>query len=116
MEIGDVIRTRNIRAYFAGPEARGWAEFVADKERKRENKTVFVLLFLGMEKLVSTAVEALDVKRQLNALGYWGEDQLGECMSKKALEELVRELIERVNQKGGTDDAKPDQDPAGSGA
>jgi hypothetical protein len=29
MEIGDLIKTRNLRSYFVGKEARGYAEFRA---------------------------------------------------------------------------------------
>lgn len=112
MKIGDVIRTRSIRAYFSGPEARGYCGFSADEEKKRENKTVFVMLFLGVEKLMTTAAEALDVKRQLNALGYWGEDQIKAALGEKKTEALVKKMVEEVMRRELKDEVVKEKEDA----
>jgi hypothetical protein len=100
MEVGDLIKTRNVRAYFHGKETRGWAEFRADGgTRKREEKKGFVLLLLGIEPLHCDDEGAIDTKRQLNSLGLWGEDQLVEAIGKEAAEAAVKKMVEAVKAK-----------------
>ena len=99
MKIGDVIRTRSVRSYVSGPEAKGWAEFMADRERKPSKKNVFVLMLLGMEPLQCGEDKALDCERQLNALGFWGEDQIIEALGKDGAEKLVKKMLDALESK-----------------
>lgn len=45
LKVGDVVATRNIRAYFTAPEAKGWGEYKAEKG----NNMAF--LYLGQEPI-----------------------------------------------------------------
>jgi hypothetical protein len=120
MKIGDLIKTRHVRSYFVGKEARGWAEFRTDNgTRKRDEKQGFVLLLLGIEKLHCDDGEQLDTKHQLNSLGLWGEDQLTEVLGKEAADKLIQKLIGAAHdahiKEGGNDEAasQNDQDAKG---
>lgn len=99
MKIGDIIRTRNIRAYFSGPNAKGWAEFAVDKERSPSMKNVFVLMMLGTEPLQCSQDMTLDCQRQLNALGFWGEDQIMKVLGKDKTENLVKKMLKVLASK-----------------
>lgn len=94
MEVGDIIRTRKIRAYFSNEERRGWAEFTIDRgERKAENQRVFVLILLGTEPLLVNERTQLDTNLMLNSLGMWGENQLEEVLGKAETKKLVKKLV-----------------------
>ena len=100
MEVGDIIRTRKLRSYFTGNEARGWAEFTIDKgERKRENQRVFVLLLLGTEPLLADEKSALDDRLMLNSLGLCGEDQLEEVLGKAETKKIIKKLVKYAKTK-----------------
>jgi len=93
MEVGDVIRTRRLRAYFEGKEARGYAEFSADNgARKRQDQKVFVLLLLGSEPMEATGDEVLPVELMVNSLGYWGETQLEDVLGKRAATPIIKKM------------------------
>jgi hypothetical protein len=70
MQVGDVIKTRKIRSYFGGKEARGWAEFVVDRERSRINQKAFVFLLMGIERLYGREDQQLDCNAVLRSMGW----------------------------------------------
>jgi len=98
MKIGELLRQRNVRTYGTG-DCRNWFEFSADKERKKSLKRVFVTLLLGTEMMDLTEAEPLDPARQLNGLGWWGEDQLIAALGKKKAEALVHKMANKPSEK-----------------
>ncbi len=43
LKVGDIVPTRNIRAYFTNKEAKGWGEYKAEKGKN------MTFLYLGQE-------------------------------------------------------------------
>jgi hypothetical protein len=87
MEFGDVLRARTVRTY--ADDGRGYAEYSPiseedlGKREKREDKEVFLFLYLGNEKLVQKGSDAErsktfaeSIKLALKELGYVGVDEL----------------------------------------
>jgi hypothetical protein len=99
VKTGEVVRTRSLRCYFSGETVRGYADFKVDDERKRDKQKVFVLMLLGVEAMTASEATALDCQRQLNTIGYWGEDQLVEVLGKKAAEAAVKKMVKKVREK-----------------
>jgi len=99
VKTGEVVRTRSLRSYFSGETVRGYADLKVDDERKRDKQKVFVLLLLGVEAMTANESTALDCARQLNTIGYWGEDQLVEALGKKKTEALVKKMVAKVRER-----------------
>lgn len=62
MKVGDIITTRNIRHYFTGKEAKGWAEYKAEKGKN------MAFLYLGQEP--KDGSEPLDIDKRMKELGW----------------------------------------------
>ena len=62
LKIGDLVATRNIRSYFTAPEAKGWAEYKAEKNKN------MVFMYLGQEPADETRPINPDII--LNKMGW----------------------------------------------
>lgn len=93
MEPGSIIHCRSLRAEFQAEEAFGNVEMAASKldggTRKRSEKLVFKLMFLGIDRL---AKQELDPIRLLNLLGWWSDDALVKVFGRKLAKRVIRAL------------------------
>lgn len=100
MQIGDIVRVRNIRTYGAFPG--NYFEWRPDNEKARDLKRVFVCLVLGTEgfelinKKGKQVMAALNVHRALNRLGWWNEEQIEKASGPKSGPRLVEKLRKKA--------------------
>lgn len=96
MEVGQVIKTRSIRSYFSGKEARGYADFRVDSERKRDKQKAFVLVLLGTEPLYGGEETQLDCNRVLRLMG-WMPGWIHELpKTEKGRQETFKKVVEHL--------------------
>jgi len=100
MKVGDIVMVRSLTTHFRGEEVSGSVTYSARDldggTRKHSEKSAFVLMLLGEDKLADPRLDAVEV---LNRIGLWSEKQLSEAMGEEEATALLKKMA--AGEEGG---------------